>query len=95
MRDRQRRSARRCELHNVCRHLRHYRHHVSSNPTPFASWETLPNQALLAIMWHRAKGKEFWHWVVFVRDSGEAYVLDSKKTLKHHGRISGPCGSCE
>jgi len=74
------------ETTHVRRLLKHYRHHISSRPTPFASWETLPHRALLAIKWHRVKGQAFWHWVVFVRDSTGTYVLDSKKTLKRHVR---------
>jgi len=48
----------------------------------FSDWKTLPDCALLAIKWHRIKGKNFWHWVVFVRDGEDEYVLDSKKALK-------------
>ena len=70
----------------VCRLLIHYRLRASSKPTPFISWDALPNRALLAIKWHRVKGKECWHWVVFVRDACGFYVLDSTRTLKHHRR---------
>jgi hypothetical protein len=70
----------------VRRLLRHYRLRSSIRTMPFVSWEGLPNRALLAIKWHRMKGRAFWHWVVFVRDSSGPYVLDSKKTLKHHVR---------
>ena len=45
----------------------------------FSDWESLPDCALLAIKWHKEKGKPFWHWVVFVRDDTDEYVLDSKK----------------
>ena len=48
--------------------------------------EALPNRALLAIKWHREGRRAFWHWVVFIRESGGAAVLDSKKMLKHHVR---------
>jgi hypothetical protein len=54
--------------------------------TPFSSWSALPSTALLAVEWHRARGKPFWHWVVFVRDEGRDYVLDSAATLKRHVR---------
>lgn len=70
----------------VCRLLRYYRLHSSASPTPFVSWEALPNRALLAIKWHREGRRAFWHWVVFVRESGGTAVLDSKKMLKHHVR---------
>jgi hypothetical protein len=49
-------------------------------------WDALPDQALLAIKWHREGRRGFWHWVVFVRGSRGAYVLDSNKNLKRHER---------
>ena len=49
---------------------------------PFTGWESLPNCALLSIKWHIGRGKPHWHWVVFIREGGKSYVLDSKKTLK-------------
>ncbi len=52
----------------------------------FTDWKALPDCALLAIKWHREKGKPFWHWVVFVRDGEDEYVLDSKKALKSNVR---------
>ena len=54
--------------------------------TPFSSWSALPSKALLAVKWHRERGKPFWHWVVFVRDRGNGYVLDSAAALKRHVR---------
>ena len=53
---------------------------------PFRSWQALPNLALLAIKWHREAGQPCWHWVVFVRDSRQACVLDPKKSLRRHIR---------
>jgi ABC-type bacteriocin/lantibiotic exporter with double-glycine peptidase domain len=53
---------------------------------PFTSWKSLPNCALLSIKWHLENNKPHWHWVVFVRDSGNSYVLDSKKSLKTNVR---------
>ena len=53
---------------------------------PFSDWQGLPERALLAIKWHRENGKPFWHWVVFVRAGQEAFVLDSKRSLKHNLR---------
>lgn len=70
----------------VRRLLKHYQIQGSSRPTSFVSWEALPNRALLAIKWHRVKDRDFWHWVVFVRDSSGAYVLDSNRSLKRHVR---------
>lgn len=54
--------------------------------SPFTSWESLPNIALLSTKWHLEKNKPYWHWVVFVREENEAYVLDSKKSLKTNKR---------
>jgi len=53
---------------------------------PFRSWEQLPNQALLAIKWHIEKTGPAWHWVVFVREGTDAYVLDPKKSLRTNRR---------
>lgn len=55
---------------------------VASERVPFIDWETLPDCALLAIKWHLEQGVPFWHWVVFVREGSQTYVLDSKKGLK-------------
>lgn len=54
--------------------------------TPFSSWSALPSTALLAVKWHRERGKPFWHWVVFLRDEGRDYVLDSAPALTRHVR---------
>jgi len=70
----------------VCRLLEEYGLHASPQEQPFQDWAALPDRALLAIKWHRENGTPFWHWVVFVRDGGDAYVLDSKKALKQHCR---------
>lgn len=53
---------------------------------PFAGWRSLPNCALMSIKWHVVNGKPFWHWVVFVREGSNEYVLDSKKLLKTNKR---------
>jgi hypothetical protein len=52
----------------------------------FRSWGALPDCALLAVKWHRQAGRPCWHWVVFVREWGHGYVLDSKRSLKVHAR---------
>jgi hypothetical protein len=52
----------------------------------FQSWEALPSLALLSIKWHLEKGRPVWHWVVFIRENGHSYVLDSKKNLGIHHR---------
>lgn len=66
--------------------LRDFGISISPNETPFESWEQLPDKALLAIKWREEQGKPFWHWVLFIRDNGEAKVLDSKKALKSNVR---------
>ena len=53
---------------------------------PFRSWEALPDVALLSIKWHLEKGRAYWHWAVFVRENGQPYVLDSKKSLRTNRR---------
>jgi hypothetical protein len=71
---------------HVRRLLKQYRLHVSGKRSPFVSWSALPDCALLAIKWHRAGKRAFWHWVVFGRERGRAYVLDSKQSLRRHVR---------
>ena len=59
---------------------------TSNEELPFDGWDLLPNVALLSIKWHLNKGKPYWHWVVFVREGDQEYVLDSKKSLKTNTR---------
>lgn len=54
---------------------------TSTDEIPFTSWHALPSLALLAIKHHQEEGKDFWHWVVFKRDSGKVFVLDSASYL--------------
>lgn len=54
---------------------------TSAGETPFQSWDALPDLALLAIKYHREEGRDFWHWVVFKRSEGQAFVLDSASYL--------------
>lgn len=70
----------------VRRLLGAYNVSVSSREAPFEFWNRLPDKALLAIKWRMERGKPFWHWVVFVREGGEARVLDSRKGLKSNIR---------
>lgn len=67
--------------------LREYDVQVSSNETPFKSWEALPDVALLSIKYHEKNGLFFWHWVVFKREQGVSAVLDSAAYLKENKRI--------
>ncbi|WP_422102198.1 hypothetical protein [Vreelandella sp.] len=70
------------ETAHVRRLLKEFDISLSSKEAPFKSWEELPDKALMAIKWRLEQGRPFWHWVVFVRESGVATVLDSKKALK-------------
>lgn len=74
------------ETDHVRRLLNEYRLRPASIERPFRSWSSLPDLALLAIKWHREKGRPCWHWVVFVRDLEGARVLDSKQSLTRHVR---------
>ena len=71
-------------------HLRKLLAHFGlvGSPTeiPFRSWTSLPDLALLSIKWHLETGRPCWHWVVFARENGAAFVLDSKKKLRNHRR---------
>ena len=70
----------------VRRLLAAYRIRPSRGERPFVSWAALPDVALLAIKWHREKGRAFWHWVVFWRSPVGAVVLDSRQALRRHTR---------
>ena len=74
------------ETQPVRRLLKQFRLHATGKEMPFESWSALPDLALLAVKWHREEGRAFWHWVVFVREQNDAYVLDSKRALKNHVR---------
>lgn len=54
---------------------------TSAQETPFESWDTLPDLALLSIKHYQENGKNFWHWVVFKRIDGQPLVLDSASYL--------------
>ncbi len=60
--------------------------HTSAQETPFKSWDSLPDLALLAIKHHQEDGKNFWHWVVFKRIDTQEYVLDSASYLSSNLR---------
>ena len=66
--------------------LAQYSIHPDKCETPFRSWKALPPLALLAIKWHRVKGRAFWHWVVFWRGPDGPVVLDPKRALRTHRR---------
>jgi len=59
---------------------------ASRTEQKFLSWSKLPDLALLATKWHCEHGTPFWHWVVFVRERVQGYVLDSRKALKTNRR---------
>jgi hypothetical protein len=66
--------------------LNHFGVRTGSREVPFRSWDSLPDIALLAIKWHLENGRPYWHWVVFVRENGQSFVLDSKKSLRTNRR---------
>jgi len=74
------------EISHVRKLLWHFGIKTGSREIPFRSWEALPDLALLSIKWHLEKGRTYWHWVVFVRENGHGYVLDSKKSLRSNRR---------
>jgi len=76
------------ETHHVRRLLEQYEIRPASTQMPFISWETLPDLALLAVKWHRKRGRSFWHWTVFWRGSDGPVVLDSKRELRNHIRTN-------
>lgn len=59
---------------------------TSPDEVPFESWDALPDLALLSIKHHQEQGRNFWHWVVFRRVEGEAFVLDSASYLASNVR---------
>ena len=71
---------------HVRRLLQHLGFSGDPRELPFRSWNALPDLALLSIKWHLERGRPYWHWVVFVREGGLAYVLDSKKSLRNNRR---------
>jgi hypothetical protein len=58
----------------------------SNKEHEFVSWNKLPDLAMLATKWHLEHGIPFWHWVVFVREGNQHYVLDPKQALKTNKR---------
>ena len=66
--------------------LAHSNISVSPNETPFESWESLPDLALLSIKHHIENGKKYWHWVVFNRKDQKMVVLDSASYLDSNVR---------
>ena len=65
----------------VRRLLSHAGVETADDETPFQSWESLPDVALLSIKHHQKDGRNFWHWVVFKRVDGQPVVLDSASYL--------------
>jgi hypothetical protein len=79
-----------CRLWSDTSHVRRLLRHLGFRPNfremPFRSWDALPDLALLSIKWHFEQRKPYWHWVVFVRENGNASVLDSKRALRSNRR---------
>lgn len=66
--------------------LARFKINVSSSEFLFQSWQALPDLALLSIKHHQVKGKSYWHWVVFKRDGGDEFILDSASYLNSNIR---------
>ncbi|NGZ97108.1 MAG: hypothetical protein CV089_13485 [Nitrospira sp. WS110] len=71
---------------HVRRLLAHFGYTAAPTEIPFASWEALPDLALLAIKWRVVRNTPYWHWVVFVRDAHGPVVYDSKQALRSNVR---------
>lgn len=74
------------ETHHVRRLLKEYGIRSASTEVLFTSWKALPDCALLAVKWHKAGDRSFWHWVVFWRGPCGPVVLDPKHALRCHVR---------
>jgi hypothetical protein len=72
----------------VRRLLRQFGIRATGTEVRFSSWRTLPHLALLAIKWHRVRGRSFWHWVVFWRGPKGAVVLDPKREFGMNRRTN-------
>ncbi len=66
--------------------LSHLKVGVAKKEKAFRTWDKLPDCVLLSIKWHEVNGTAFWHWAIFVRQEGQATVLDSKKSIKKNIR---------
>jgi len=75
------------ETSYVRRLLKRFEIKTGARELRFRSWDELPHLALLSIKWHLETGIPCWHWVVFIRENGKSYVLDSKRKLKNNRRM--------
>ena len=66
--------------------LREYGIDTAAEETPFSSWGSLPDLALLAIKHHWENERLFWHWVVFCRWDNRPMVLDPAAYLENNER---------
>ncbi len=74
------------ETDYVRRLLREFGVRAARGEARFAAWRSLPDLALLAIKWHRMRGRAFWHWAVFWRGPKGPVVLDPNRALRTHRR---------
>lgn len=70
------------ETNYIRKLLKEYGIKADNTETDFTDWDALPDRALLSIKWHLEKDKAFWHWVVFVCEGNEQYIIDSSPRLK-------------
>lgn len=66
--------------------LKEYNFQTTSGETPFESWKSLPDIALLSIKHYTENNRHYWHWVVFKREQGSPVVLDSAAYLDENER---------
>jgi ABC-type bacteriocin/lantibiotic exporter with double-glycine peptidase domain len=60
---------------------------ISNEEKPFTHWEKLPEKALLSIKYRLENNSLRWHWVVFVRENNNPFVLDTAKYLDQNKRV--------
>jgi hypothetical protein len=71
----------------VKRLLGEYDISISNEEKPFFGWEKLPDKALLSIKYRLENARTRWHWVVFVRENIDRFVLDLTNYLDENKRV--------
>lgn len=68
--------------------LKQYGIAAGKGETPFKSWDTLPDLALLAIKWHLEGDRPFWHWVVYWRGPAGLVVFSTPRSGSRRTRAA-------
>jgi ABC-type bacteriocin/lantibiotic exporter with double-glycine peptidase domain len=71
----------------VKRLLGEYGISISNEINSFSDWEKLPDKALLSIKYRLENDRPRWHWVVFVRENTNRFVLDPANYLDENKRV--------